>query len=404
MNFTSIKLIKVILLTPAALIALMQRVLSPVLLIRTSGMDTSRIGWFHILNWHLRTTKPTPHSFDIFFEKRSIPAQANPIFINMWRNYVRIVPFRYLWEVVHKINGWLPGNNYTFDLPKGFSFSDEDFCKKFKNSRPIVLQLNKKETFYAEQEMKTINLAGEFVCFHNRDAGFLKKSVSSYDWSYHDHRDSNIQNYALAIKYLVKQDLSCIRLGTLTSDLLEPGFQKYVVRYQGTEKQNDLLDLYLASRCKFFITTDSGINILPYMFNRPVVLLNWINLTNLLRYLPNTICIPKMYFNTDTGQVYDFFDMLYGDCKDIIRQEQLDAKNIQIVENSPNEIIDAVREMQMRQADLLVDSNADKIRQENIWKLYKQSAHRSPSFRIGANFLAKHEKLLERSYKKLMAS
>ena len=73
------KIIKLAALLPAICIIIAQRVLLPVVQIRTSSMDTSRIGWFHILNWHLRTKIGT-HSLDIFFEKRSLPKPANKIF------------------------------------------------------------------------------------------------------------------------------------------------------------------------------------------------------------------------------------------------------------------------------------------------------------------------------------
>ncbi|MDC1120398.1 TIGR04372 family glycosyltransferase [Alphaproteobacteria bacterium] len=393
------KMIKFVLLLPALFIVLAQRTLSPVILIRTSSMDTSRIGWFHILNWHLRAKVETK-SLDLFFEKRSLPQPASQIFLKMWTNQVRAVPFRFLWEVVHRVNQALPSDKYTLDLPKSFPFSDNQFVRNFQASEPLFFSLNDVELLEAKRQIKQMSVSNDFICFHNRDSAFLDANLPENNWSYHDHRDSNIQLYAPAIKYLADSGINCIRLGTVVRDALEPEFQKSVIDYQGTKKQSALLDLYLASHCKFFITTDSGVNILPYMFNRPVVLLNWINLVNIFRYMPKTVFIPKMYRSLDTAEYFDFYDMLYGPVRNIARKKQLDAQNAEIIENSPDEILHAVREMQLRLSGRWHESKEDKLRQKKFWNLFGQTACRHDSFHLSARFLKKYENLLDRSYEK----
>ena len=51
-----------------------------------------------------------------------------------------------------------------------------------------------------------------FVLVYNRDSGYLKKTFK-FDLSYHDFRNSSIENYLLAVKELTKKGYFVIRVG-----------------------------------------------------------------------------------------------------------------------------------------------------------------------------------------------
>ena len=92
-------------------------------------------------------------------------------------------------------------------------------------------------------------------------------------------------------------EILCVRMGTHISERLHKEGEENVPLYAATKAIN-LLDLYLSKECSFSITGDTGMNIYPYMFNRPIVFHNW----NVLAYLAE--CSLHLYCQNCINQCY----------------------------------------------------------------------------------------------------
>ena len=59
-----------------------------------------------------------------------------------------------------------------------------------------------------------IDLSKKIVCLNVRDSFFLlNKIYPNYDFSYHNRRDADVENYLDTIKYLISKDYLVVRMG-----------------------------------------------------------------------------------------------------------------------------------------------------------------------------------------------
>ncbi len=142
-------------------------------------------------------------------------------------------------------------------------------------------------------------------------------------------------------------------------------------------------------------------NILPYMFSRPIVFLNWICISNLLRFVNYGIFIPKLYYSEKENRYLDFFDMFHGPLKIVSTFDQISALQIRIIENSEEEIREVVEEMTLRLTGKWISSDADTRRQYDFWRLNNQNESHFSTFFVGSRFLEKLEDLLQRGLEKI---
>ena len=55
----------------------------------------------------------------------------------------------------------------------------------------------------------------KFICLYVRDKKYLKTQFSNNDWSYHDYRNADIDNFMLAAEKLTKIGYFVIRIGSM---------------------------------------------------------------------------------------------------------------------------------------------------------------------------------------------
>lgn len=381
---------------PAIALLLLQRVLHEcnLLLLRTAPIDASRLGWFYNLDWHLKLGKRSK-VVNLYFNRPSVPYEVNEPFLSLWKQHIRVLKLSPILHLAHKLNQKLGANLYVYPMKDWTLINgDPKYLKLMVEAPPLDFDFDDSPGSRAEKEFRGLQIDAPFVCFHNRDSSYLKSVSPAKDWSHHDFRDSNINNLAAAVKHLNGNGFSCVRMGTrVEKRLAQEGLPK-VPLYSATEKQTDLLDLYLTKNCKFFITGDTGINILPYMFKKPIVFHNWTNIKNSLRYIPCALFIPKMYFSQEEDRLLSFGEMINGVLKDLILTADLDKRGIIAVENTEEEIKQVVIEMDQRLAGRWKESKRDTELQKLFWDQFEPATSKAKNFRIGTHFLRKYEHLI----------
>lgn len=104
-----------------------------------------------------------------------------------------------------------------------------------------------------------------YACLHVREGGF-----------YHDHRcaarNASISNYLEGIRAIVASGGWVVRIGDPTMTRLPP--MKQVIDYAHSQFKSPLMDIYLISRCDFFVGTFSGPREVAKLFGKREVLVN----------------------------------------------------------------------------------------------------------------------------------
>ena len=80
-----------------------------------------------------------------------------------------------------------------------------------------IFFLVKKEVDKGDKILKEIGVEKDkkVVCIYARDAAYLNQVYSDNDWSRHNYRNFDIENFNDTISYLIDRDYFVIRAGSL---------------------------------------------------------------------------------------------------------------------------------------------------------------------------------------------
>lgn len=106
----------------------------------------------------------------------------------------------------------------------------------------------------------------EAIALKGRDLGGMVEDYSTF-------RNSTIEIYLPAIRYLVERGYVVVRTGDPTMTRLPP-LGPRVIDLPFVEDRDPLLDAYFAARCDFMVGSSSGASSVAEMFRRPLVHIN----------------------------------------------------------------------------------------------------------------------------------
>lgn len=348
------------------------RLIRPIVYIRMTNLMSSRIGHFvadasiFLVRRHMRA--PNEHTVDLYW----FPRQTSN---EQWSKMVRRQLFVH-WGVRYLVyfNRIVPGGKeHHLPLPSvsdpGYDISlvRTDICFKFTSDEEDEAKEWLRSRGWKEHE--------PFVCLHARDSAYLSSDSlcgkSGDRFSYHNYRDTDIDSYIEAIKWLVEKGYWVIRLGKVMHKRLSFQHQK-VIDYPFVNDQNDLLDIWLSAKCRFFISTASGPVWIPSVYKVPVVFVNALPLI-IGFFWSNRIWVPKHLKWANSGNSLTLIEHCqhnYG------LTEEYYKEGINIIDLSPEEITYAVVECEQRVAGTWVENNEDRDLQLRFW----QVLCRSPNF------------------------
>ena len=188
-----------------------------------------------------------------------------------------------------------------------------------------------------------------FVCMHARDKAYLEKIFpvhSREHWAYHDFRDNNVFNYLTSAKYLAGLGIYVLRMGHVIEQELKSN-DPMIIDY-ATHHRSDFGDIYLSAKCKFFIGSEGGLIVVPWIFNVPVVYTNRIPVCGISVSGKLDVLIHKKLWSAAEKRFLTFRQILAMGADKWFRGEQYRQAGIEIIENTPDEILAAVKEMNAR--------------------------------------------------------
>ena len=76
-------------------------------------------------------------------------------------------------------------------------------------------------------------------------------------WSYHNHRDFSVETLKESAEFFASKGLYVLRIGTHVREKLQRKIK--VIDYANTKFRNDLMDVFLLSKCKFLLSGDASV-------------------------------------------------------------------------------------------------------------------------------------------------
>ncbi len=276
--------------------------LFPFYKIRLIALFSDRIGHYalntELFLCHLNERKLLDNGVKYIFYTRVAPI-CNSQLHRMWKRKIVILPFCRVLGFTDRWMNAVLGKHYkpkslrTFHGACGpdvdghlFKYAPHlDFCKQ--------------EHAHANAQLAQLGIpkGAKYVCIVARDSAYLNAKFPGKDWSYHNIRDCDIDNFSKAALFLAQKGYYVIRMGK-TVEKPFGIFHERIIDYATQPLRSDFLDIYLLANCTFCISSSLGLDAVPQIFRRPIALVNVAPLNNqLASWYPHLFFITKKIFD-----------------------------------------------------------------------------------------------------------
>jgi putative glycosyltransferase (TIGR04372 family) len=384
------------------IIFLFTKLLNKFLIIRFGILNSSRIGHFSI-ETELYLIKKKKFSYlkrkviDIFCIEDFV---CNYYLLKIINTKTIILPIFLISPIVYWMNKFRIRDKIV-KLPYVV-----DYGNLLEKNKPII-KLGASDLLLGAKKLKEFGVQenDKIVCLIVRDSAYLNKFFPFKDWSYHNYRDCEIDNYLKACKKLSDLGYFVFRMGVVSNKSIKISDPK-IIDYCNSNLRSEFLDVYIASRCTFGITSGTGYDSLINIFRKPIIYTNYVPVgtmhVNSLRFLT----IIKHHFSNklnrylSLSEIYDLNLSASFDGKDF------EKKEIKLIENTEEEITSSVIELEKKISknnfkntnlqnefiDFLKQSHIKYGMQSNIWKLPSNKIYLSS---MANSFLEKNRYLIK---------
>lgn len=316
---------------------------------------------------------------------------SNYQLFNMWSRQIKVLPYWTSWILA-------PLNRACLKIPGGKVFAIKTTegrdVSNLLEKYPPELRFNSREEEEGRIRLLELGVPSNipFICLIVRDSSYLSSVNNKIDYSYHNYRDSNIDNYILVAKELVKRGYYVIRMGSKVKksfNVIDP----MIIDYATSEYRTDFMDIYLCAKCKFCVSTGTGLDGVCEIFRKPIVYTNFVPLGYFNSFRMQSLTITKRHFSHKLKRELTLREIFSNDVAFSLRSEDFKSKGVELIENEPEEIRDVVVEMLERLDGTWIDNDEDKLIREKFLEIFKANCqvkkHLHGEFRsnYGVHFL-----------------
>ena len=368
-NFSLIKikyLFIIFLLSPFLIFIVL---IQPIVLIRFGNLNIERIGVFFETELYLLTNKFKKQKvklFDIWVIEDFISNEQYLIILK--RKFLVTQQLFIFYKVLEILSKYINiYSKHIINISVKHDFHNYNLLNKY----PIQLNLTKQEINKGELILKQMGIPknAKIICITSRDDLYLRRTIPSVDFSYHNYRDSNVNNYIPAIKALIKKNFYVVKMGKIAAKRVNIKSNKFI-DYSFHPLRSDLMDFFLAYKCYFWIGNNTGLDQVARVFRKPLVL------TNMAPFIALKMCEKKNYYLLKTYvnsknqklSISKIFD--YG-IASFARSEDFKKKKIQLIELNPKEYKDVILDsLKLMKDSWRIKNKKDFELQRKFRKLY----------------------------------
>ena len=192
----------------------------------------------------------------------------------------------------------------------------------------------------------------------------IEECHAQYDWNYHSYRDSDIDTYNLAIRWLADQGVWVLRMGKSVNKRVSIKHPR-VIDYPFHPEKSDFLDVWLFANCDLCISTGSGPDFISDVYRKPIIFLNYLPLNTMFSW-SKALTHPKHLVWEKTGKPLTLNEYLENKFS---HTEQYENSGIKIINLSKEEILAVVEEGWKRLEGAWVDTKNDIEEQKKFWSI-----------------------------------
>ena len=378
-------------------------IIGPSYLIRFGNLNSSRLGHFvantelYLCEKEKKINLPKQRFIDLFFFQKI----SNYQIAKMWKRELHVLP-KFLLEPIFIINKY--NSNYFSFAKKHLiksSCSDRDVYNLLDKTEPH-LHFTKEEIIEGEKYLKKFGLGtnSKFVCLIVRDRAYLEHTSPLNNWSYHNFRNSDIDNFLLAAEYLTERGYYVFRMGSIVEKKINSKNEK-IIDYANSDLRSDFLDVFLGANCNFCISTSCGFDSIPYTFRVPIAYIT-VPIGLFSTFSSKFLIMTKHYYSKNLKRNLKFSEIINKKFGKFKTTKEFENADIDLKENSPKEIKEFIVEMVDRYENKWKDDDNSKLIQSKFWDNYKtfikkenlEDLHGKLSAKFSVNFLEKNKEWL----------
>ena len=286
-------------------VALLIRLISPLVLVKTVGIRSGYIGHFiseSSEQIHLKESRRQMRRYGRQNTLRLYYFRTTPT-INSFlelkvRERLRITQFaKFLAEAQDK----LPNS----DRYKGISTANAGrFLGKINGDLKGKFIYSPDENENARNWLRGIGWKDgqPIICLLVRDSAFYNYGEFSKDssWKFTEYRDSNIENYIPGIEFLLSKNFFVLRMGQIMNQPLSVSNTAFF-DYAFSSQKSPFMDVWLFSNCQGIISTGTGPDLLGPINEIPMLMLNALPLYGIWSFA-KALWFPKHLTHKFSGE------------------------------------------------------------------------------------------------------
>ena len=372
---------------------LIVRMIRTLMHIRFGPIRNGIIGHFvfdteYYLSWKEISQFKTHDLF--YFPNKKMPNEHWPIMIK------RLMTVHPVIKYLDRANHWIPGWEQHFATLN--EYTGRDVRGILRKTNPHINftddEIIRGQAFFTEVGMSPHN---KYICVIARDSVYKETHLKqgNRDWSYHSYRNSNIANYQKTMNVLADLEYFIFRMGKGVSGRIDDSHEN-IFDYANSEDRSDFLDIFLFANSTFSVGSEAGIITTTFAYRIPYCSVNLAAIEYLQGWHENNLIIFKKYWLKNEKRFMTFKEIYESGAGRFLRTEQYEELGIELIENTPDEILDVSMEMHQRLNSTWETTGEDEVLQKRFWDMFpKSELHGEFRARIGAEFLRQNSVLLD---------
>jgi putative glycosyltransferase (TIGR04372 family) len=367
-RFKKLTLQDLLLVVPALLVAILVRVLRPVVTIRFRNFPADELGPMTVVSQnYLRDKESQKRSrqVDFWYIKPSVRI-SNEYLFGLIELQIRIYRSRFI-ELVAAWSEKLPGPSIHRIQSELLITQLENISGKFRLSQSA--RDSSKE--YLRQ---IIDPKKEFVILMVRDSAYKNGVFQPNSQSRNDkenYRNHDINDYLPMAEKLASMGVQVVRTGAKVEREFV-SMSPLVIDYASSGKRTEAADIYLASECAMCVSTTSGLDHVAAMSGKPRVITNQGPFEQVSRLFYSTdVFTMQRFVETSSGRLLTLSESLqFAEIRNLDWYHKVIDRGLDFVRNTPEEILEASLEGWQRSKGQWVDSSEGLELQAKYWHIY----------------------------------
>ena len=224
-------------------------------------------------------------------------------------------------------------------------FEDDFYLKKLSSAISKKLTYPLFDGLLNNLIIKDLGLKQKkYVCIYNRESQYLAEKYPGVDFSYHNHRDANINNLKELSNYIISNyGFSVIRVGsnTLKKISWEQKGHPLIFDYSKSDLRSDENDINLISQCSLYINNGGGPFSIAEAAKSEVITINQIPI---FESPQSKLWLPKLIRYSDTKKYLTINEMINLNIHTRLDNNILKNLSLYAEENNSLDLLDFIKD------------------------------------------------------------